>query len=99
MLIYPVLGHFLGHTYPRSPTFGLPCPTTIFTFGLLLWTGRGFPKYLLAIPAIWSMIGFFAALQLGVLEDVMLLMTGLVATLMILYRDKHAEKLVPSVSV
>ncbi|HXV99120.1 MAG TPA: DUF6064 family protein, partial [Anaerolineae bacterium] len=38
LLIYPILGYFLGHTYPQSPTFGLPCPTTIFTFGLLLWT-------------------------------------------------------------
>ena len=98
MLIYPLLGYFFGHVYPRSPTFGLPCPTTIFTFGLLLWTDHRFPKYLLVIPGIWSIIGFFAALQLGVLEDVMLLIAGLVATMMIWYRDKHADKLIPSTS-
>jgi hypothetical protein len=99
LLIYPLLGYFLGHTYPQSPTFGLPCPTTIFTFGLLLWTDRKFPKYLLVIPAIWSLLGLSAAVQLGVLEDIMLLITGLVATTMILYRDKQADKLIPSVSV
>ncbi|MEJ2545056.1 MAG: DUF6064 family protein [Calditrichaceae bacterium] len=37
LIVYPVLGYFLGHTYPYSPTFGLPCPTTIFTFGILLF--------------------------------------------------------------
>jgi hypothetical protein len=98
LLIYPLLGYFLGHTYPQSPTFGLPCPTTIFTFGLLLWTDRKFPKYLLIIPLIWSMIGFLAAVKLGVLEDIMLLITGLVATAMILYRDRTAGKLTPSFS-
>ena len=36
LLVYPFLGNALGHQYPLSPTFGAPCPTTIFTFGLLL---------------------------------------------------------------
>ena len=40
LIIYPVLGHLFGHRYPYSPTFGLPCPTTIFTFGILLFTSR-----------------------------------------------------------
>ena len=36
LIIYPVPGYFTGHIYPYSPSFGLPCPTTSFTFGLLL---------------------------------------------------------------
>lgn len=44
MVIYPILGYLLGHGYPQSPTFGVPGPTTIFTFGLLLWTGKRIPK-------------------------------------------------------
>ena len=41
MLVYPLLGMALGHGYPRAPMFGLvPCPTTIFTFGMLLLAGR-----------------------------------------------------------
>ncbi len=89
LLIYPVLGYFLGHVYPHSPTFGLPCPTTIFTFGLLLWTDRRVPKMLLVIPVLWSLLGFSAAFQWGVLEDIMLLVTGLTATGLLVYRDKR----------
>lgn len=40
LLIYPLLGYLLGHGYPYSPTFGLPCPTTIFTLGILLWLDK-----------------------------------------------------------
>ena len=36
LIFYPVFGYWLGHRYPAAPTFGLPCPTTIFTFGMLL---------------------------------------------------------------
>jgi hypothetical protein len=90
--LYPILGYFLGHIYPKAPTFGLPCPTTIFTFGLLLWTEKTFPKYLLVIPFIWSVIGFFAAVSLGIREDIGLLIAGVVGSLMILFRDKSKAK-------
>ena len=90
--LYPILGYFFGHIYPKSPTFGLPCPTTIFTFGLLLWTEKAFPKYLLVIPFIWSVIGFSAAVSLGIREDIGLLIAGVVGSLMILFRDKSKTK-------
>jgi hypothetical protein len=54
LLIYPILSHALGHRYPASPTFGLPCATTIFTFGLLLWSDQKVPWRLIVIPAAWS---------------------------------------------
>ncbi|MCY7359436.1 MAG: DUF6064 family protein [Rudanella sp.] len=47
LFIYPIAGYLLGHIYPDSPTFGLPCPTTIFTFGSLLFTIKRFPPGLL----------------------------------------------------
>lgn len=87
LLIYPLLGYFLGHVYPHSPTFGLPCPTTIFTFGLLLWTDHKLPKTLLVVPLLWSLLGFSAAFQWDVLEDIMLLVAGLTATGLLVYRD------------
>jgi hypothetical protein len=37
LIIYPLLGLLFGHRYPTMPTFGLPCPTTIFTIGVLLF--------------------------------------------------------------
>lgn len=95
LVIYPILGHLSGHRYPFMPTFGLPCPTTIFTLGLLLWTDRKFPKFLLVIPVMWALIGFFATFQLNVWEDAMLLVTGLVLSVMIWYRDMREAELSP----
>ena len=79
LIIYPVLGYSLGHQYPYSPTFGLPCPTTIFTFGLLLFVNKKIPVFLLIIPLLWSVIGFGAALNLFIYEDIGLLIASLTA--------------------
>ncbi len=79
LLIYPILGHFLGHVFPGSPTFGAPCPTTIFTFGILLWA-KDVPRHVVVIPAVWSLIGSSAAFSLGIREDLGLLVAGLAGT-------------------
>jgi len=92
LLVYPVLGYFLGHVYPKSPTFGLPCPTTIFTFGILLWTEKKVPLYVLIIPFVWSLIGFSAALTLGIREDTGLLVAGVVSSTMIIIRNKRQSR-------
>ncbi len=92
MVIYPVWGYFAGHVYPASPTFGLPCPTTIFTLGILLWANQKYPGYLLIIPLLWSLIGFFAAYSLGIAEDTGLVIAGIV-TAFLLIREKRAIKI------
>jgi len=61
LIIYPIIGYFQGHVYPQSPTFGLPCPTTIFTFALLLWADKKVPLYVLLVPFLWTLIGSTAA--------------------------------------
>ena len=88
LVIYPVLGYFQGHLYPQSPTFGLPCPTTIFTFGLLLWAAGKVPAYLLIVPFLWSLLGPSAALSLGISEDAGLFVAGIGATALILTRNR-----------
>jgi Family of unknown function (DUF6064) len=88
LLIYPLLGHLFGHVYPRNPTFGLPCPTTIFTFGLLLMTHKFIPGYLLVIPLIWALIGSAAALSLTIREDFGLFIAGILGTALIFIRNK-----------
>jgi hypothetical protein len=85
-----VLGYLFGHVYPKSPTFGLPCPTTIFTFGLLLWTKTKFPKAVLVIPFLWSLIGFSAALTMGIHEDIGLLVAGVLGTVLLLLRERKS---------
>jgi hypothetical protein len=69
LILYPAVGLLLGHTYPASPTFGLPCPTTLFTLGVLLWARPPVPWGVLVIPMLWTIAGSVAALQLGVWED------------------------------
>jgi hypothetical protein len=93
LFVYPVYGYFNGHVYPHSPTFGLPCPTTIFTFGVLLMTDRKVPISILIVPGIWSIIGFFAALSLGITEDFGLLAAGIVAASLLLYRNRTVREI------
>jgi len=90
-IVYPILGPFVGHNYPSTPTFGLPCPTTIFTIGALLLANRP-PKYVAAIPLLWSAIGFSAAISLGVREDISLLIAGLIGLSAIIKSAKVTQK-------
>ena len=86
LFIYPALGALLGHKYPASPTFGLPCPTTIFTLGLLLWAGPSLPRIALAIPLFWAGIGTWGAVGLGVREDFGLVVAASMSAILLLRR-------------
>jgi Family of unknown function (DUF6064) len=88
LIVYPALGAVLGHAYPQAPTFGLPCPTTIVTFGLILWTQGKISTTVLIIPFLWSLIGFSAALTMGIYEDIGLLVAGVLGTALLLIRDR-----------
>ena len=69
LVLYPVISYLVGHRYPETPTFGAPCPVTIFTLGVLLWAERPPRWHVAAIPLVWSLIGTSAAVSLGMLED------------------------------
>ncbi|MCF7800315.1 DUF6064 family protein [Candidatus Babeliales bacterium] len=88
IIIYPILNYIFGHWWPLNPTFGLPCPTTIFTFGLLLWTNKKIPKYILIIPLLWALIGMSAAINLGIWEDLGLIATGVLGVILLWTRDR-----------
>jgi hypothetical protein len=91
MIVYPILGMLLGHGYPRSPSFGVaPCPTTIFTFGLLLLTNAKVPKSLMVIPFLWSLLGISASYQLGIHEDIGLLVASVLSVGLLFWRDRTA---------
>lgn len=94
MLIYPMLGSFWGHAYPYAPMFGVaPCPTTIFTFGILLWTKDKIPGWLLIIPSVWSVIGLTAAVKLGMVEDFGLMAAAVISVTMLGYRAYVSGKI------
>lgn len=88
LVIYPVLSYRLGHRYPMTPTFGVPCPTIIFTFGMFLWTRRNVPLYLMVIPLLWSLIGLSAALSIGMKEDFGLVVAGVSSFFLIVLRNR-----------
>jgi hypothetical protein len=73
LVIYPLIGYALGHRYPAIPTFGLPCPTTIFTLGILACGTPAVVRKLAVIPLLWALIASQAAFALGVWEDLGLL--------------------------
>jgi hypothetical protein len=93
MVIYPLLGLGFGHSYPRAGMFGVaPCPTTIFTFGILLWATKPVPAYLLIIPLLWSFFGIIAAVNWRVHEDYGLVVAGVLGTILILIRNREARE-------
>jgi len=95
---YPVLNYVFAHTYPASPTFGLPCPTTIFTLGILLQKDRKFPFHIYIIPLAWSLIGFTAVFKFGIIEDSALMISALLTLYLVIIRIKPIHKKVPVVS-
>ena len=86
MVIYPLVGVVTGHAWPAMPMFGVtPCPVTIFTFGILL-LATGYSRRLLVIPIIWSLIGGSAAFLLGIQQDWLLLVSGVIAIIVLALR-------------
>ena len=91
-VIYLLIGQSSGHGYPAQPMFGItPCPVTLFTFGVLLLTRAPIPRWLLIIPAAWSLLGGSAAFMLGVPQDWPLFFSGLTILLLILRDRRRAE--------
>jgi hypothetical protein len=66
---YPALNVAFGHRYPRMPTFGVPCPLTIATLGLLVWASPRAPWWIWVVPLGWAVVGSSAIVLLGIRED------------------------------
>ena len=75
-LVYPAINAVQHHSVSRIPTFGVPCPTTIFTAGLLmLAASRSWP--LAIVPVLWSLVAGSAAFLLHVRADYALPIAGI----------------------
>lgn len=78
VVIYPALGIWAGHGLMTGPMFGVaPCPTTIFTLGVLMIARGIWVIWLSVIPILWSVIGLAAAVQLGIPEDLAMPVAGI----------------------
>ncbi len=78
LVVYPVWSAYAGHPYPATPSFGLPCPTTIFTIGLLCFAVPPTPRSPLLVPLLWCLVGAQAAFLLGVQPDLGLIAAAVV---------------------
>lgn len=76
-MAYPALGIFFGLNVPRFPSFGVPCPTTLLTMGVLLLLSRTEARMLGVIPLLWALVGGSAAWLLQVRADLALPVGGL----------------------
>ena len=94
-LVYPGINAVHHLSVSRIPTFGVPCPTTIFTAGMLmLATPRSWR--LSMVPAIWSVIGGSAAFLLGVYADYALPLAGIALAIS---STRDASRLRASISI
>ena len=83
LVVYPVWSFYAGHRYPTLPTFGLPCPTTIFTMGLLAFLVRPYQRSPLVIPILWCFVGAQAAFMFDVPQDLGLIVAGVVGVVLL----------------
>jgi len=99
-LLYPAIARAQGHAFPRLPTFGVPCPTTILTIGLLLAADRSLPRLVAVIPLMWAFIGGSAAFLFGVRADLMLIAAGVALAVDLIRRGraKTVEEPAPPVA-
>lgn len=92
IIIYPLIGLSMLGEPLKIISLGLPCPTTIFTFGLFIMARSHFPKYLLIIPTLWAIVGLSAAVNFGIYQDFMLIIAAISALLIILTEKKMTMK-------
>jgi len=82
LVVYPAWSHFAGQPYLETPTFGLPCPTTIFTMGLLAGLVKPYPRSVFVVPILWSLVGVQAAFLLSVPQDLALAVVAVVGLIL-----------------
>jgi hypothetical protein len=90
-LLYPAINAVEHRSVMNIPTFGVPCPTTIFSAGLLLLATPRI-KVLAIIPIVWSGIGGSAAFLFGVSADYALMFAGALLTVFELQTSEKSSR-------
>ena len=83
-LIYPMWTYLAGHRYPAFPTFGLPCPTTLFTIGLLAFLVKPYPRSAFVVLVLWCVVGSQAAFVFDVTADLGLIVAGILGSVLMM---------------
>ena len=83
LAVYPSWTWLAGHRYPAFPTFGLPCPTTLFTIGLLAFLVKPYPRSVFVVPVLWCFVGSQAAFVFDVPADSGLIVAGVLGLILL----------------
>ena len=94
LLLYPIVGIAAGQQYPALPTFGAPCPLTIFTFGLLALFPSSISRVAIAVPVLWVAISSYAAFGFSVYEDFGLLAAA-IAAIVVMHQETRRSHVAP----
>lgn len=57
----------------------MPCPVTLFTIGLLLWSKEKPSVPLFIIPIFWALMGMVPLLFYEVYADIVTILAGIIA--------------------
>ena len=77
LVAHPMLSTGLGRDLSEASYFGTaPGPTVLFTLGALLHLRPAAPLYLFFFPVLWCVISGGVALELGIHEDLLLPLAG-----------------------
>lgn len=85
-LAYPFLAILSGHPWPGVPVFAVPCPTLLFTTGMLLMLAPPLPRGLFVVPIGWALTGGSAAIVLGITPDLLLVAAAIALAMMVVSR-------------
>lgn len=91
LIIYPLISLIMIDDPLRLISPGLPCPTTIMTFGFFMVAGRTLRRYLLIIPSLWAVTGLFAAVNFSIYQDYAMIVAALLANVFLLRKRKKTH--------
>ncbi len=90
MAAYPLIAWLAGHGWPRAPMVGVaPCPTAIFTIGILLLVDGRTPLHLVAIPVLGALYCGATAWLLNLPEDLAVPLAGVGGLGLILWKNRR----------
>jgi hypothetical protein len=93
LIIYPLIGSFLGHGYPQGPIFGVaPCPVCIFTFGVLLFVDKKIPISVLLFPLLWALLSIYPIIMMGIIADIGEIVVAVIGFTLIVMRNKQYKQ-------
>lgn len=93
LIVYPAWTYVAGHRYPAFPTFGLPCPTTLFTIGMFAFLDKPYPRSVFIAPVLWCFVGSQAAFVFDVTADLGLIVAGVLGVVLLICSKPEATAL------